>query len=772
LSTSLQPLNSARGLAFWGLILGAIWCPSGLWAESKLAINAVTVKESAGRLVLSVASDKQPSVHVERSPEKWVVEIKDAQLKNPKALEIGKGKVDRIRLGQHGADAWLVIDLNGPLTGQKPPKISGDGFSLDLGPVAHQDKGGSVKAESQAVDKPVVEARVEETSRLAPAAAGLTYRIVDVTLQDQDMEHSQVVITADGPVKYKAAQLEDGRKIVLSILNGSLAWNGASLNDSAISSVHAKAISKDGVPQVRVEIDLHEATAYTINRDQNQLLVSVEKPQVDEGPEAKHGNLDALISLDVQGADLIGTLNSICNQAGFETFHGQSMQALAPPVSLVTVRVEKLPLSRILGNLLGPLLMNYDLQGNIIYFGTAVEISQQKALLPKVTKYYVPRTLDRNTFLTKLKADVQVVDPMLSGSVVLGLDPDSATEGLMFAATKEDMAKLMAIVARLDGPDKAEAGAEDEEDQGGGGRRKTQVFRLRYTRPEDLNVAVASIITSADGTAQGVVQIDPRTRSFVITASPKWLKKVRQLLERLDVELHQVSIETKIIEVNANNDSELGIQWQAQSKSATADPNINAVVNAPVSAVGTLVLSTLQNNLNINATILAMVNEQKATVLSSPRITTQDNQKASITTKDSYTYMNSSVIPTTGSSPYVQNTYVQKDVPITLEVTPQINLENNDIRMLVNFTVTSVVSSAGSGAPPDVSTQSATTLVQVKNGETAVIGGLMRDKVANTENKVPVLGDIPLLGYLFKSKAVVTTKKELVIFLTPTVSED
>jgi type II secretory pathway component GspD/PulD (secretin) len=409
--------------------------------------------------------------------------------------------------------------------------------------------------------------------------------------------------------------------------------------------------------------------------------------------------------------------------------------------------------------------MNYDLQGNIIYFGRSSEIVKQKALLPKMAKYYSPHSTDRNTFMTKLNNELAAVDPILAGSTSIQLDPDASTESLMLAATKEDMAKLMAVVIRLDG---GEGSGEDAEE--GGGTRKTQVFRLRYTQPSDLQSAVNSIISTPDGVLQGVVQIDSRTRSFIVTARPKWLKKVRQLLDRLDVQLQQVSIETKIVEVDADSDNEMGINWSATSSKATADPYVQATVAAPVNAVGTLLVSTLQNNLNISATLLAMVQENKASVLSSPRITTQDNQSASIQTSDTYTYQTTNT--TIGSTTQTTVTYSQISVPITLNVTPLINQENNDIRMAVNFNVSSVVGTPASGVPPNLSVQIANTVVLVKNGETAVIGGLMRDKLTTTDTKVPVLGDIPLLGYFFKSKVVQKTKKELVIFLTPTISED
>ena len=756
----------AGGLA----LLAGLALAASLLAASQLNIKAVKVLEKGGRLVLQADMDGAPKVKVSASPNKWLVEVLNAKLASQAILAVGKGKVERIRPGQHGQDAWLVVDLKSAQKARKPVATA-KGFTLDLGPAGPAKP--VDKAQAQAKAEPSVAqaakpaAEKPEAAALAPASAGLTYRVVDVALQDQDEEHSQVVITTDGPVKYKVSQQQDGRKVVLAILNGSLAWAGAQLSDSAVSAVQARAVNREGLPQVLVEVDLRQASPFTINRDQNQLVVSVEKPQPDpaEAAESKRGDLNTLISLDVQSADLVGTINSICNQAGFETFQGPSMLALAPPANLVTVRVEKLPLARILGNLLGPIDMNYDLQGNILYFGKAAEIVKQKTLLPKVTKYYTPHTLDRATFNTKLQAELAAVDPMLAGSTQIMMDPDASTEGLMFAATKEDMTKLMAIVYRLDG---GESSAEDADE--GGGTRKTQVFRLRYTQPSDLSAAITSIITTPDGTLQGVVQQDNRTRSFIITARPKWLKKVRQLLDRLDVQLQQVSIETKVVEVDADSDNELGINWTAKSSQATADPNINASVLAPVNSVGTLMVSTLQNNLNINATLQAMVQEDKASVLSSPRITTQDNQAATITTSDTYTYQTTNT--TIGSTTQTTVTYNQISVPITLGVTPLINQENNDIRMTVNFNVSSVVGTPASGVPPNLSIQTANTMVQVKNGETAVIGGLMRDKLTTTDTKVPVLGDIPLLGYFFKSKVVQKSKKELVIFLTPSISAD
>jgi type II secretory pathway component GspD/PulD (secretin) len=745
------------------VVLGLVGLMSVLSGTlSALAIKDIKMQERKGVLVMDVQTDAPAKVIIETQKTKWVIKVSGAVLEQTQEIKVGLGQVVRVRPGQHGKDAWLVVDLSSSLKKTKPVNKEG-GFEVSLGRV---DTTPAAKTEKPGTPKTTEAETPFETKGLDPAQMGLTHRLVDVSVQSTD-ERTQVVLSLDGQAKYRSSYIDDGKRLVISLINTSLTWAGKEISENpAVESVKAFPVAKAGQSLVNIEILLKPGANAAINRDQNQIVVALENPEPVEAATPKKGNIETIISLDLQSAEMRGTLKALCEQAGFEVFMMPSIG-----YDFITMRIDKQPLNRVLSDILGIKDLRYDIQGNIIYLGTQQEIVKQKSLLPKVNRYYSPRSYERAVFMDKLKLELKALDSMLEQSFVINNDPDSSSEDVVFTATKEDMGKLMAVVARLDEGARVEEGA-DEEVETGGGRKKTQVFYLKYVSPSQLRAHVEQVLKpGGTGDLQGTISEEARTRSFVITASPKYLKKVRQILERLDIQRPQVSIEAKIVEVNASDTSELGVDWTAASSQANADPSITANVAAGTGAVGSLVVRTLQSGFNIQAAITALVNQQKANILSSPRITTQDDQAATISTTDVIPYLTSETLVvgnTISSSPK----WAQTTVPLNLNVTPKINTEDNDIRMEVKFDVASVSGQSSPNAPPPISTQSASTSVKVKNGETAVIGGLIRDRLTETENKVPILGDIPLLGLLFKSRSVTVQKKELIILLTPTIVED
>lgn len=755
----------------------------GLFAAPKGAvrINGIQVVESEGVVQLVVSTSGKVKPRLESAAGKTIVKISGSKLAKEQNIEVGKGPILRIRPGQHGKESWIVVDLSENV---KPDlSVVDSGFSLSY-------RSDSAKGPS-AAPAPENAGDSLEAKAVPLVSAGLTYRVVDIFLQGEG-EKTQVVISADGPVRFKHARLDNGKTISLTMLNCSLAWSpsGKGLSNEAIDKVTAKQGQQDGQSTVKVDIVLTEPLAFSVAKDQNQIVISVDLPESKEEDVKGRGNLDTIVSLDVQNADLVGTLKSLSQQAGFETYFTLGIMSLAAPLSLVTIHYEKQTFQTVISRLTGNAGMYYDLQGNLLIFGTMTEINAQKANLPRETKYFAPHSLDAATFLKKLNDEIAVVDPVLASAISLKmafvqLDDDPSTDAILLGGTKSDLAKLLAIASRVDRPNKNEAGVEgqggataaaeeEEADEPSGGGRKTQVFYMKYLDPSTaaLQDKITQIMTPPNGAMQGNFTFDTRTRSYIVTAPTKYLKKVRQLLDKLDIAVPQVQIEGRIVEVAVSDIKSLGINWTANSAQANPDPNIIANVSAPVLPIGTLQVTTLQNNFHINATISALETQNKANTLSSPKISTQDGNMASIQTQDTYQYRVDTTVYNSAGQPSVTSTWASIVVPITLQVTPSVNEDTGEIRMAVTFNVTSVTSQPAADQPPGTSQQTASTLIRVKNGETVVIGGLMRDHLTNIENKVPILGDIPLLGSLFKSKTVNQTKDELIILLTPTILEN
>jgi type II secretory pathway component GspD/PulD (secretin) len=193
---------------------------------------------------------------------------------------------------------------------------------------------------------------------------------------------------------------------------------------------------------------------------------------------------------------------------------------------------------------------------------------------------------------------------------------------------------------------------------------------------------------------------------------------------------------------------------------------------APGTGIGQLVVGMMQNGLNISATLEALETNNKAMLLSSPKIAVGDNQSAKIdTTRSTYYTQTTIQEQPNNQSPLVTTSYIKVDLPISLVVGAKIT-DDNKIIMNVNVTVTKILGVATGAAPPDTTTQSAITQIMASNNDTAVIGGLITENNSMQEDKVPFLGDLPLIGNLLKGTKEQKQKVELVVFLTPVIVEE
>jgi type IV pilus assembly protein PilQ len=338
----------------------------------------------------------------------------------------------------------------------------------------------------------------------------------------------------------------------------------------------------------------------------------------------------------------------------------------------------------------------------------------------------------------------------------------------------------------------------------------TKVIPLNYSKAGDILPSLAAVRTAEGRT--GSATADAKTNSLILTESPDGMATEERLIAQLDVKPKQVLIEAKLIELTLSNSLDLGIQWNylsndtakignqvgsnligtlanpAASASPIATPlNQNANfapvnpgslsqgtgVNLPANNVlGALTLGRITNNFYLAATLTAAATAGKVKVLSDPKIATLNNQPANINVTTQYPYLTSSVATTAGGAISSNVQYVS--VGIQLSVTPTINADGR-IMLNINPNVTqpsaTAPTNAASGAP-GIDQRQAQTTVLVKDGETIVIGGLITDSVTDTIAKIPLLGDIPILGWLFKSKHKQHTRSELLIFVTPKILAD
>ncbi len=270
------------------------------------------------------------------------------------------------------------------------------------------------------------------------------------------------------------------------------------------------------------------------------------------------------------------------------------------------------------------------------------------------------------------------------------------------------------------------------------------------------------------------VQADKDNNSLVVATNPRNFPLLKKLIDELDMVRAQVLIKVFIAEVTLDNETELGMEWSWNDSVQVGDDNGSWSSNTNFGLTGAANNTGFRYQLiseNIDVFIRALKRKGKMKVLSAPRILALDNQQAKISVGRQIPRITNTRVTDTGN---VINSVQYEDIGISLQVTPHVNPDG-----LVKMEVMPEVSemapesegvqiSEGAMAPVFV-TSSAQTTVAVKDGQTVIIGGLIRNKTSSSEYSIPILGDIPLIGALFKSEDFEEVRTELMIFLTPVV---
>jgi len=299
-----------------------------------------------------------------------------------------------------------------------------------------------------------------------------------------------------------------------------------------------------------------------------------------------------------------------------------------------------------------------------------------------------------------------------------------------------------------------------------------------------------------------MIQADAATNSLIITAPDAVYRNLRTVIDQLDVRRPQVYIEALIVELNSNTNANLGIQWQVASGNVYAGTNLatgsgNSIINLTAAAVangatgglaGALATSNLQQGLNVGwihnifgvqglgALLQALSQTSDANVLSTPNLITLDNQEAKIVVGTNVPIQTGSYSNlTSGTTSTAFNTFDRVDVGLTLHIKPQIT--EGGILKLQLYTEDSAIVAGTTNATtnpagPEFTKRSIQSTVLADNGEIIVLGGLMQDNYQVSNSKVPLLGDIPWIGQLFRSENKTREKTNLMVFLRPVIISD
>ncbi|MFN0116961.1 MAG: type IV pilus secretin PilQ [Elusimicrobiota bacterium] len=324
----------------------------------------------------------------------------------------------------------------------------------------------------------------------------------------------------------------------------------------------------------------------------------------------------------------------------------------------------------------------------------------------------------------------------------------------------------------------------------------TKTIPINYLKASDVSTHVLSVMNSSG--RKGSVSVVTESNSLVITDSDEGILQAERLIAQLDVQPKQVMIESRIVEVNLANGLDIGVQWEFGNsyRDGNTDRNVGLIseegfrvgreatnssgddvtigaatppggtgVALPGPASASIAFGIVKAGRIFDISLQALVTQSKAKILSAPKIVTVNGQAAKIEAVQEIRFRTSTV-----SNGVVTSDFKSVNAGIVLNVTPTINAED---RVTLKISPESSFPTAEStDAGPIIRTRTAQTTVIIKDGETLVIGGLIDDSDAKGVSKVPLLGDIPILGQFFRSNTFKKARNELLIFVTPRIIRD
>jgi len=396
---------------------------------------------------------------------------------------------------------------------------------------------------------------------------------------------------------------------------------------------------------------------------------------------------------------------------------------------------------------------------------------------------------------------------------------DERTNSILINGETNSRLRLRAIIAKLDSA---------EESNG-----NTKVFYLRYSKADELKTVLLgqAKIVAAEGSSASTtgakrtssrtssldynIESHEATNSLIITAPPDMMNTFESVIRQLDIRLAQVLVEAIIVEVSENKAKELGVQWLfagngSQPAGATnftntgvgivniagaaaanrGTDNGSTTVTNPETGISTtttnrtdgdngmalgqllsgvqgLAVGVANEGLDWSAFLRALGTDTDSNILSTPSIMALDNQQASIHVGQEVPIITGSATGSNNTNPF--QTVARQEIGVKLEITPQIN-EGDAVILELSQEVSSVAGATSTDIV--INKRTINTSVLVESGSTIVIGGLIDDDIQESSQKVPLLGDIPIVGYLFRSQATTKTKRNLMVFIRPTIVRD
>ena len=549
------------------------------------------------------------------------------------------------------------------------------------------------------------------------------------------------------------------------------------------------------------------ASAVTLNLKNAELLTFIETVSQATGknfiidPQVQ-GKVNVISSTEIDNEELYHLFLSVLRVHGYIAVEGDDFTKILPQSNLkenssfisstsndiivtTTIAIANVPANQLVP-VLRPIISQYGLlaaytpSNSIVVTDTQANITRLNKVIAELDKEidddYEVIAL-KNSSAEEIAQVIKSLFPDNQATIPLTLAVDKSNNQIIVGGAPAKRLKVRFLVKELDKVQNKEG--------------ETSVVYLRYANASEILPILQNIVTlvddSTDAASESIktsIQADESTNAIIITASISSTNNIKNVIRLLDIRKAQVLIEAIIVEISSSDANELGIQWLAKGGSGIGLTNFNGAIPALLSAT-TGDASNIANALNkgvsfatgsfdssdnsgFGGILNALAGSGKANILSTPSIVTLDNEEAMIMVGQEVPFITNSEIKSVGSNPF-QN-FERKDVGLTLTVKPQIN-EGDTIKLDIEQEISNIL--PGSNASDLVtSKRKINTSVMVSNNKILVLGGLMDDTVIDSESKVPWFGDLPILGDAFTYKTKKTEKRNLLIFIRPTILTD
>lgn len=625
------------------------------------------------------------------------------------------GGMKQVRVGAYGDKVRFVFDADGKSLPEHVVEKQPGGLAVTWG------KGLQGTVPGAAVAPAVASTGTTPTAVKSATPTGRQVTVEGVEFVNRD-GRSYVVATLSAPANI-SQPVQDGNLVRFEIRNATISRAlrrtiDASAFPSAVSAVTPYIVTDDGKPAVRIAVELKGTVPFTLV-DEGEVVKLV----VDDGAYAEVMP-PALTTKEVVASFAPGVAVGSVVESGTIP-EPQRPQYTGQKISLVFDNADIRSILQLIGDVSGMnILASNDVKGEITL--RLIDVPWDQAL--------------------DLVLDTANLGKMQEGNVIriMPLDKIREREQASFKVKKEEV---------------------DE------GVLETRAFSISYSKVDDVKKFLEELKSK-----RGTISPDPRNKQLIIKDVPSVLEQMAEMIKRVDRPERQVMIEARIVEANTNFSRDLGVKWTFESTDKMNNDDVYSTalglggaflipVTTPAAAgaAASVAFGALEGNIDVDLRLSALESSGNGKIISTPRVTTLNGEKALISQGTKIPY-------TTVSDQGTETSF--ENAELKLEVTPEINPDGSvilDIKAS-NSAVGSIVPT-GTGNAISIDEKKAETKVLVRDGQTTVIGGIFVEDERDAATGVPWLKDIPFFGHLFKSTIKTKDRRELLIFITPRILE-